>query len=352
MKGPTYAELAKQLRQLPAPGSGNAQQALVQAATLAASSHNTQPWIFRLSPQGIVIEPDLSRRCEIVDPDDSHLFKSLGCAAENVVAASPAYGFSTDVRIADDGRIDIDLSPSGTAADRRILEAISERQCTKTPYDGRPLASAEIAELQAAGTEGRVRVELIDAPAVKEAILELVNEGNCAQLADPDFRHELMEWIRVNDSTAIASGDGLPGRVSGQPQLPTWLAKPIMPFVLTPKAQVKTDTVNLRSAAGIAVFIGETDELPVWIEAGRAYERFAIRATASGIRNAFINQPIEVRRLRQALHSLLKLDGTETAHLMVRYGYAPLAPFSLRRPVADVLANSAKRRSRACDIRG
>ncbi len=112
-----------------------------------------------------------------------------------------------------------------------------------------------------------------------------------------------------------------------------------MRLVLTPEAQVKTDTVNLRSAAGIAVFIGDSDDRPIWIETGRAYERFALRATASGIRNAFINQPIEVRSLRNELHSLLNLSGTETAHLMVRYGHGALAPYSLRRPVADVAAN-------------
>lgn len=339
MSGQTYTELARTLRRLPVPGSGDAKRALVQAATLAASSHNTQPWIFRLTSKGIVIEPDLSRRCEVVDPDDSHLFKSLGCAAENIVAAAPAYRLSADVQIADDGRIGIELSPLGAAGDSRILEVIAERQCTKTPYDGRPLAVAKSAELELAGTGNCVRVELIDDPVQMEAILELVNEGNRTQLSDPEFRRELIEWIRVNDSTAVESGDGLSGRVSGQPQLPTWLARPLMPFVLTPKAQEKTDTVNLRSAAGIAVFIGETDDLPVWIEAGRAYERFALRTTASGIRNAFINQPIEVRRLRKELHSLLNLTGSETAHLMVRYGHGAVAPYSLRRPVADVLEN-------------
>lgn len=339
MGAQVYIELAKKLRQLPVPGDGDAKQALVQAATLAASSHNTQPWTFRVRSDGITIEPDLSRRCEVVDPDDSHLFKSLGCATENIVAAAPAYGLATDVRITDWGRIEIDLATSNMSAkttDCHALEAIAERQCTKTPYDGRSLQSAETAELESAGTGDSVRIKLIDDASPKEAILDLVNEGNRLQLLDPEFRRELISWIRVNDAQAIESGDGLAARVSNQPQLPTWLAKPIIRFVLTPEAQVKTDTANLQSAAGIAVFIGETDDLPVWIETGRSYERFALKATALGIRNAFINQPIEVRRLRQELHSVLGLSGTETAHLMVRYGRGPLAPYSLRRPVADV----------------
>lgn len=336
MGAQVYIDYARKLRQLAVPGEGDATLALVQAATLAASSHNTQPWTFRVIANSITIEPDRSRRCEVVDPDDSHLFKSLGCAAENMATAAPAYGFETDMRTTGDGCIEVHLTRSNKTTDRRMLDVIAERQCTKTPYDGRSLQPEETAALESAGMGNGVRIRLIDDAKLKEAILELVNEGNRSQLSDPAFRRELIAWIRFNDTQAIQSGDGLSGRVSNQPQLPAWLAKPIIRFVLTPEAQVKTDTANLRSAAGIAVFIGEEDKLPVWIETGRAYERFALRATASGIRNAFINQPIEVRRLRQELHSLLGLGGTETAHLMVRYGRAPLAPYSLRRPLADV----------------
>lgn len=65
---------------------------LVRYATLAASSHNTQCWKFRAEERAISILPDLSRRCPAVDPDDHHLFVSLGCAAENLLQAALANG--------------------------------------------------------------------------------------------------------------------------------------------------------------------------------------------------------------------------------------------------------------------
>ncbi len=70
----------------------------VRLATLAASSHNSQPWKFRVLADHIVIAPDYTRRCPAVDPDDSHLFRSLGCAAENLVHAAAADGFAAQVR--------------------------------------------------------------------------------------------------------------------------------------------------------------------------------------------------------------------------------------------------------------
>jgi len=63
---------------------------LVRYATLAANSHNTQPWRFRARLHGIDIEADRTRRLAVVDPDDHHLFASLGCAAENLLIAAGA----------------------------------------------------------------------------------------------------------------------------------------------------------------------------------------------------------------------------------------------------------------------
>ena len=76
--------------------------------------------------------------------------------------------------------------------------------------------------------------------------------------------------------------------------LPTWLARGIIGLVLNAKAQADADAGGIRSAAGIAVFVARRHDKAAWIETGRAYERFALQATALGIRNAFINQPIEV----------------------------------------------------------
>ena len=65
---------------------------LIRYATLAPNGHNAQPWLFRPSKNRIDILPDFARRTPVVDPDDHHLFVSLGCAAENLALASAARG--------------------------------------------------------------------------------------------------------------------------------------------------------------------------------------------------------------------------------------------------------------------
>lgn len=320
---------------------------LIRHATLASPSHNTQPWKFRIQPDSITILPDFSRRCPAVDPDDSHLFKSLGCAAENLVHAAAAQGFSTDVRFdaAHDGVV-VALNRNASAHATDLYRAITKRQCVRTAFDDTSLGTLELHKLEESGGEQDVHTVMLLSEAQKDAVIDYVALGNFTQLTDRAFRVELVSWIRFNPGEAIRTGDGLSGRTSGQPPLPTWLAKWIIGLVLTPKGQAETDAKNIRSSAGVAVFVSRHNDKAAWVEAGRAYERFALQATALKIQTAFINQPIEVRSLRPQFESWLNLDG-EHAQLMVRFGHGAAAPFSLRRPIDDVIiANSSRSTSR------
>ena len=96
------------------------------------------------------------------------------------------------------------------------------------------------------------------------------------------------------------------------------------------------DLTALRSSAGVAVFASDRDEPAGWFETGRRYERFALEATRLGVRTAFMNQPVEVRALRDGFGGALGLSGRPG--LLVRFGYGPERPRSFRRPLEAVLA--------------
>ena len=125
---------------------------LVRFATLAPSSHNTQCWKFRLQERSITVEPDLTRRCPVVDPDDHHLFVSLGCATENLAQAALANGLRAEARFnpASAGAVVVNLEATKALASPLFL-AISERQCTRGDYDGKPLSSEELRLLEQVG---------------------------------------------------------------------------------------------------------------------------------------------------------------------------------------------------------
>ena len=126
---------------------------LIRCASLAASSHNTQPWIFRTGPDSITIRPDTARRCTVVDPDDAHLFRSLGCAAENRVQAAAAQGLEARVRFdPTDDSVIINLAASAPITSTDLFDAIGTRQCTRLAFDGTPVNPDDLAHLELAGT--------------------------------------------------------------------------------------------------------------------------------------------------------------------------------------------------------
>ena len=310
----------------------------VRYATLAANSHNTQPWHFRLSGDRAEILPDYSRRTPIVDPDDHHLFASLGCAAENLALAAAARGRHADVAFdgVGGGRVGIDLT-SAPAAESELFAAIPERQCTRSVYDGRAVAASDLALLeQAARVDGVKLILLTDRPRI-EAVLEQVVAGNTAQINDADFVRELKAWLRFNETEALASRDGLFSALSGNPTLPSWLAGLVFRFAFTAGSENDRYAEQIRSSSGIAIFVGERDDKAHWVNAGRAYQRFALQATVLGIRHAFLNQPVEVAEVRRRFADHLGL-GDRRPDLVVRFGYGPEMPLSLRRPVGAVMS--------------
>lgn len=309
---------------------------LVRYATLAPSSHNTQCWRFALEKDAITILPDLTRRCPAVDPDDHHLYVSLGCAAENLIQAARAHGLRGQAEF-DEARsaVRITLSPM-TAEVTDLFNAIASRQSTRAEYDGKPIASDDLKRLETAAKSDRVGLLLLtDRPAL-ENVLDFVVQGNTAQMNDKAFVDELKAWIRFNGPEAMRLGDGLFSKSSGNPEVPAWLGGLMFGFFFTPKAENEKYTKHLRSSAGIAVFAGAKEEKAHWVEVGRAYERFALQATALGIRTAHVNMPIEVASLRPKFGEAVGLGRTRP-DLVVRFGRGPTLPPSLRRPVQAVL---------------
>lgn len=309
---------------------------LVRCATLAPSSHNTQCWQFSVESHSLTIRPDPARRCPVVDPDDHHMFVTLGCAAENLVQAGLAHGLVAAPRFDDTHNlVRVALEPAAAQASA-LFHAITARQCTRGDYDGQPLSRQDLRLLEQAGTSNGVRLLLLtDRPAI-ERVLAYVVQGNTAQLADPAFMRELKSWIRFNGSDAARTRDGLFSVASGNPAIPAWLGDLAFGWVFTAKGENDKIARQLRSSAGIAVFVGAAADKAHWVEVGRAYERFALQATALGIRNAMLNQAVEVAAVRSPFATALGIPG-QRPDLVVRFGRGPTLPRSLRRPVEAVM---------------
>lgn len=310
---------------------------LVRYATLAPNSHNTQPWLFRAGESRIDILPDMSRRTPIVDPDEHHLFVSLGCAAENLALASAARGQFGEPRFdpADNGSVVFAFRDAPAIASA-LFDAIPVRQSTRADYDGRTVGVADLRSLASAAALPGVDLVLITDRRQMGRISDLVVAGTSAQMGDPAFVRELKSWLRFSPRQALKTGDGLYSVASGNPALPDWFGQRAFDWLVTAKSEDERYARQIRSSAGIAVFVAQQSNREHWVLAGRACQRFALQATALGLKQAFINQPVEVARLRPDLAALVGLPGRRP-DIVIRFGYGPTLPYSARRPVETVM---------------
>lgn len=336
MGSPADAADAASVMRAPLPEDAQVRD-LIRFATLAASGHNTQPWRFVVAPGAISIRPDLSRQTPVVDPDDHHLFASLGCATENLVLAAAARGYSGEVAFdpAGDGSVSFAYEQAVPHASP-LFEAIPSRQSTRADYDGRPVSAADLNSLAAAAMVPGVDTILITDRPRMDAVRDLVVAGNSTQMADPAFIRELKSWLRFSPRHATDTGDGLFSVASGSPAVPEWLGPRFFDMFVTVESENDRYARQIGSSAGIAVFVAQQADRAHWVQAGRACQRFALQATALGLKHAFINPPVEVPNLRPELAALVGMPGRRP-DMVMRFGHGSLLPYSARRPVNAVM---------------
>jgi hypothetical protein len=112
----------------------------VEQAVLAPSSHNTQPWQFRLDGDTVELYADRHRVLHVIDPQDRELVISCGAALLNIELAIAHLGRAHDVEVfPEPGDPDllarVTLGRTVKPAPKRRLS--SERSDNAGPTEGR-----------------------------------------------------------------------------------------------------------------------------------------------------------------------------------------------------------------------
>lgn len=167
-----------------------------------------------------------------------------------------------------------------------MFDAIPRRQSTRADYDGRAVSAADLATLATAAEVPGVDMAIITDQPRMDRIRDLVLAGNSAQTADRAFVRKLKSWLRFSPRNAIETGDGLYSVASGNPALPKWLGPRASDMLVTADSENDRYASQLRSSSGVAVFVGQRNDREHWALTGRACQRFALQATALGLKHA------------------------------------------------------------------
>lgn len=346
-------------------GTGDARMALVANAILAASPHNTQPWIFRAMPDRLDLHADLERNLGALDPFLRELYLGLGCAAENLSIAAAALGVSSELTVLPDPAdhtlaVSLSLgegSPSRLSPDevRTLFEAIPSRRTDRGVYDRERSVDAETLEglRRLAEMEEGVHLQWITDQEEMGRFGDLVVEATEAIIADPDQAAVTPRWLRLSPEEIDRRRDGLTLDAQDMGPLMTALAK-IAPPPSPEKADAHwlsaTRKRHLPTARAFAVLsVGDQGDRAAQVRCGRAWQRVHLAGTGQGLALQPLNQLPERDAREQALGleprfgpAMEEWTGPGTdprALLCFRVGYprSRRAVHSPRRPISDVL---------------
>lgn len=330
---------AERITQQHSQSDSDAFRSAVADAVRAPSAHNSQPWRFRIRPDGVDLRADPSRRLAVVDPDGRELAMSCGAALFTLRCALRERGYEPTVDCLPEPN-DPDLlagvhcQRSAVLASQhsQLYPAIDSRQTHRGAFLAPPLPHELLEQLRAAARAEGAWLAHIESAAEREALGDLVAEGDRLQCGDRSFRSELASWIRPN---ASPRADGLAGYRLGLGDF----ASRIAPFVVRAfdvgRRQAKADRELTVAAPALLVLGTDRDDLRHWLAAGQALQHVLLRSAVARVSAGFMNQPVQCPTLRPRLNAMLDRSGV--AQLVMRLGYAEAGEPSRRRPVQDVL---------------
>jgi nitroreductase len=313
----------------------------VDAAVLAPSVHNTQPWHLVLHPASLELRADRSRQLTTIDPLGRELVQSVGAALFNVRVALAAAGRAVAVdRLPsrDDPDLLAVVRPVGGVPDpglAALAPALRRRRTNRRRFDDARLPDDLLGAL---GRDLAAEdTELV--PVVREDHLQLLarltQQADRVQNADAAYRAELRHWT----NRGAAEGDGVPATAVPHVDGRQHDDLPLRDFDTAGAGGLPAGTHS--GTEQTLVLLTTRDDGPgAWLRSGEALERLLLELTALGWAASPMTQTIEVPLTRTQLRSALAWH----AHpqFVVRVGRAAPTGRTPRRPRHTVVENSSR----------
>lgn len=334
-------------------------------AILAPNSHNRQPWQVDLrEPDTITLHVDRERLLPETDPWFRQIVVSQGTFLESLVLALKERGVAPRVQLFPEGEFApralddrpvarVSWTPSDPApAKDPLFVQLLRRHTAKVPYDvGRPVAEATLAQLRAAlGPSPAVNFGATVEPARRDAMRDLSWQAAQVEIGTARTMLESLRLIRLGPEEIARHRDGISIN-SWMPRLAAMVGafdRTQPPAPGSAGARQAAERFREHNATAMGWIWLSTPVVPgrtraAEVEAGRAYLRLQLQATALGLQMHPMSQaPQEFPEMKphyDRLHQMLlsKPATEEVVQLWCRIGYCATQPHTPRRGVDAII---------------
>ncbi len=316
-------------------------------ALLAPHSHNMQSWQADLrAPGEILLRCDLQRLLPETDPFSRQILMSHGTFLELLDIAARERGLRAETTLFPEGTFGPDkpdtrpvarvrLMPDPAIAKDPLYPRIFERHTNRGAYDiARPVPPAAWTAMAEAAAGHPVRFAFVgsDQPQAMDAHRAIAAEAWRIELTTPRAILESYKVLRVGPAEIDRHRDGL----SVLDPLPVLLNslglfdrdKAPGPDDYATTSQIKDFNRNIAATAGFLWMVSEDNERATQVNAGRAYARVQLAATAHGLAMQPLQQALqeypEQARPHAAIRRLCDAPAPgQTVQMWARVGYGP-----------------------------
>jgi UDP:flavonoid glycosyltransferase YjiC (YdhE family) len=270
---------------------------MVQAAILAPSAANCQPWryVWHGDRLDVCLVPDRAYPfLHVVNPD---VAVSLGSVLTNIRCAAAARRHRTEVELfpeeARGGLMARVWFVPDETADGSLADMLAQRCTNRRNYDDRPIAPELRDELLAGANVGRPAVQLhwVDDEVQRDRVADAMAVFYQVLFENPTMHLAFMEWLRWTPQSEADERTGLSipslelagiARVAFRLVAAQWRARWLAPTGLFRLYRLATSRHLRRSAAIGLITVPEYDAIQL-VDAGEKFERLWLEATRKGL---------------------------------------------------------------------
>lgn len=344
----------------PAEAETDVRRWVLSHAILAPHSHNLQSWLVDLkTPDEITLYLDRGpgRLLPETDPWFRQMMMSQGTFLELLDLAARQKGLRADITLFPQGEFEartvdarptahIRLAPDASVQPDPLFAQVFRRRTNREAYEAREPAREALQTVSAAVTSAvqgaTMRVGFTGGaqPALLQQHRAIAMEAWRIELVTPRTLMESYQVLRVGPKEIAAHRDGI---ALNAPMIRALVALGLFDRSKTPQpddsaitGQIKDFNARIASTPAFFWLVSEGNGRKTQVNAGRAYLRAQLAATAQGLSMQPISQALqeypEQAGPYSEIHKLLQAPpATHTVQMWTRLGYAPVIEPAPRR---------------------
>ncbi|MEK6878500.1 MAG: hypothetical protein AABY22_02775 [Nanoarchaeota archaeon] len=285
---------------------------VLQYAILAPSTHNTQPWLFKITGNKCEVYYDPKLQLPEADPKARDLYISIGCAIENLILAAKFFNIFGDIKYSSTENefhiATITFKENSNHFNNKyasIVETILKRINARGVFFPKPIPHDFLDKITEKVSEyivDGIKINWIREEEKIKSLASLTAEGLKIAYKKNSFRKEMSMWM---NNSLTKKKEGIPGYALKMPVLLSFILPKLVKFFNIGNFLAKKNYQSLSSAPLIVVITSKSEDSKTWLQIGRLVERLMLEFQNAQWQTSIFVASIEMEDLYKEVKKII-----------------------------------------------